>query len=158
MTQAFGYEMNEKKKSPLSKALRDDRHNRMSCIIAGLIALGGALFMLYKAHAAATEFISMLPLKETSLVFSFAFTAFACVGCLVFAVPLLVRAAMVGPQLKSNALLSERIEQIEKQLNGESEQSSRQYSNSSNTSCLKLSPPTLGQNKRNDARLHRSDR
>jgi hypothetical protein len=113
--------MKEKKTDPLAKAIRDDRQNRIACVITGVMALSATVFMLRKAYAAADEFISMLPLKETSLVFTFAFAAFSCVGFFAVAIPFLMRAAMVGPQLKSNTLLLERIEQLERQIAKESE-------------------------------------
>jgi hypothetical protein len=113
--------MKTKRIPELGKCLREERQNRIACAIAGIFTLGTGAFMLGKAYAAANEFISMLPLKETSLVFTFAFTAFATVTLLAIGLPLLFRAMLVGPSIKAMTALAERVEVLEKQIKKESE-------------------------------------
>ena len=117
--------MKTKRTPELGKCPREERQNRIACAIAGIFTFGTGAFMLGKAYAAANEFISILPLKETSLVFTF---AFAAVTLLAIGLPLLFRAMLVGPSIQAMTALAERVELLEKQIEKESEPPVTSYS------------------------------
>jgi hypothetical protein len=102
-----------KKPVDLPKCIKEERENRISCVIVGFFTLAASAFFFFKAGGAAVDYIDLNAHEATNAVFKLAFAGLASVGLFSLAVAFLVRAIMAGPNQKAIRLLAERVAELE---------------------------------------------
>jgi hypothetical protein len=102
--------------------LRELKLHNLQCLLAALIGVSGAAYLLWRAYAHADVYIRLdAPPQETTLVFVFATLALCGLTCLIISVPIVLYLLMNRPQLRALQDLKDRIIALEKQQAGESE-------------------------------------